>query len=123
MTDQVDLLANHAANAANLRLNHETLSPDQTVSGVATVGTAKLGTIGTAETGLTEIGVWEISPSVSRDIEEDEFFVVLSGAAEVTFEDGSPAMTLGPGSVGRFSTGTATTWTVTETLRKIYITQ
>ena len=35
-----------------------------------------------------EVGVWEMSPGTATDVEVDEVFVVLSGSATVTFEDG-----------------------------------
>jgi uncharacterized cupin superfamily protein len=67
-----------------------------------------------------EYGVWEHSIGASTDVEADEVFVVLFGAATVTFEDGT-AVELGPGSMGRLHEGQRTVWTVTETLRKVYI--
>jgi mannose-6-phosphate isomerase-like protein (cupin superfamily) len=67
-----------------------------------------------------EVGVWEMSPGTATDVEVDEVFVVLSGAATVTFDDGE-AVDLGPGSVVRLRAGEHTTWVVRETLRKIYV--
>ncbi|MDJ1114611.1 cupin domain-containing protein [Microbacterium dauci] len=74
-------------------------------------------------TALTDtVGVWVHTPGVSTDVEEDELFVVLAGRATVTFPDVDAApLDLGPGSVGRLAAGTATVWTVTETLRKVYV--
>ncbi|HET8927990.1 MAG TPA: cupin domain-containing protein [Microbacterium sp.] len=68
------------------------------------------------------VGVWEHSPGVSTDVEVDEVFVVLSGAGELTFD--APALApvpLAPGVVVRLTEGMRTTWTVTETIRKVYI--
>ncbi len=48
-------------------------------------------------------------------------FVVLAGAGTVAFEDGS-VLTLAPGVVVRLHAGDRTVWTVTETLRKLYVT-
>jgi uncharacterized cupin superfamily protein len=110
------MLANHVEQAVLMELVHEALPAGRVVSGAPTVGTAVLG-----ELGSTSIGVWEISaPSVSTDVEVDEFFVVLQGEATVSFADGSPALELRPGVVGRLAAGTHTTWTVRQTLRKIY---
>ncbi|MCV7365300.1 cupin domain-containing protein [Mycolicibacterium neworleansense] len=67
------------------------------------------------------IGVWEHTPGVSRDVEADEVFVVLCGHATVSFDDGSPPIDLRPGSVVRLREGQRTTWTVRETLRKVFI--
>jgi uncharacterized cupin superfamily protein len=57
-----------------------------------------------------------------RDVEAEELFVVLSGAATVEFDDDSPALALGAGDVVRLTKGARTVWTVTETLRKVYLT-
>ena len=56
------------------------------------------------------------------DVEADEVFVVLSGAATVEFDDGTASLTLGPGDVVHLAEGARTVWTVTETLRKVYLT-
>jgi len=66
------------------------------------------------------IGVWQHSPGVSTDVEADEVFVVLSGRATVEVADG-PTLEVGPGDVGLLPVGARTTWTVHETLRKIYV--
>jgi uncharacterized cupin superfamily protein len=50
----------------------------------------------------------------------DEVFVVLSGAGDVTFEDGS-TLPLAPGTVVRLREGDRTVWRVTHTLRKLYV--
>lgn len=67
-----------------------------------------------------EVGVWEHTAGTSVDIEIDEAFVVISGRATVTSEDGS-VMELSPGSVGVVEAGAKTTWVVHETLRKVYV--
>jgi uncharacterized protein len=68
-----------------------------------------------------EVGVWEMSPGTVRDVEADEVFVVLSGRATLAVE-GGVTLELGPGSVVRLAEGARTAWTVTETLRKVYVT-
>lgn len=82
-------------------------------------------------TGLVEltdnVGIWEMTPGVDEDVEDDEIFIVLTGAGTVEFldDEGKPALptiTLRPGSVVRLTAGMRTRWTVTETLRKIWIT-
>jgi uncharacterized cupin superfamily protein len=110
------LLANQGCHAASLRLTHEPVPAGRIVAGEATVGTAALGQLGDHV-----IGVWEITPSISTDVEVEEFFIVLHGEATVSFADGSPDMHLRPGVVGRLSAGARTTWTVQQTLRKIYL--
>jgi uncharacterized cupin superfamily protein len=116
MSAPFDQLANYAVQATSLTLAYASPPPEKIISGTPRIGTAVLGTLNGCQ-----VGVWEISPSVTRDIEVDEFFIVLSGAATVDFDDGSPALLLKAGSVGRLSQGAATTWTVSDTLRKIYI--
>lgn len=116
MSNSLTLLANRCADAAAVPLTYRDLPADQIISGTARVGTAELGQLAECN-----IGIWEMSPSVTTDIEADEFFIVLSGAGTVTFADGSPAMQLKPGTIGHLSAGTATTWSVTETLRKVYL--
>jgi uncharacterized cupin superfamily protein len=66
------------------------------------------------------IGVWQHSTGVSTDVEADEVFVVLSGRATVAVE-GGPTLEIGPGDVGLLPAGARTTWTVHETLRKVYV--
>jgi uncharacterized protein len=108
---------NSVVHAATQWLEHEPVPADQSLGGEPHTGTAELGRFG----GL-EVGVWEMTPGVMRDVEAEEVFVVLSGAATVGFEDGSPALTLGAGDVVRLAKDTKTVWTVTETLRKVYLT-
>lgn len=99
------------ASALTLRL--EPLPADQVVAGAPQTGYVTL---------TDAIGVWEHTPGTSTDVESDEVFVVLSGAATVSFDD--PALEpieLRPGSVARLTAGMHTVWTVRETLRKVYI--
>lgn len=100
--------------AASIRLEYSAVDADQVVSGEPMVGVAELGSFGGRE-----YGVWEHSAGVSSDVEVDEVFVVLFGAATVTFEDGA-VVELAAGSVGRLRDGQRTVWAVTQTLRKVY---
>ncbi|MDV3127648.1 cupin domain-containing protein [Mycobacterium sp. 21AC1] len=108
---------NTVVHAAALDLKHEPVPADQSVGGAPSTGAVALDDFG----GL-EIGVWEMTPGVMTDVEADEVFVVLSGSASVEFADGSPMLRLGPGDVVRLIAGSSTVWTVTETLRKVYLT-
>lgn len=113
-----ELAAGMGADAVALRLTHEPLPADEVLSGTPTTGTQALATLG-----AVEIGIWEMSPGSATDTEVDEVFVVLSGHATIAFDDPAlPDLAVGPGSVVRLAEGQRTTWTVTETLRKIYIT-
>jgi uncharacterized protein len=109
--------SNAAVGAAALELSHEPVPADQSISGEPRTGVSTLG-----EFGGLEVGVWEMTPGVMRDVEADEVFVVLSGSATVEFADGTSSLHLGPGDVVRLAQGTETVWTVTETLRKVYLT-
>jgi glycine/D-amino acid oxidase-like deaminating enzyme/uncharacterized cupin superfamily protein len=82
---------------------------------VLTADAAELATLGDAE-----IGLWEMAPGTDHDTEVDEVFVVLAGHGTVEFEDGE-VVTLAPGVAVRLRAGERTTWTVTETLRKVYV--
>ncbi|MEP9363052.1 cupin domain-containing protein [Nocardioides sp. CN2-186] len=73
-----------------------------------------------ATLGETEVGLWGMEPGTDHDTEVDEVFVVLAGRGTVEFEDGE-VVTLAPGVAVRLSAGERTTWTVTETLRKVYV--
>ncbi|WP_084125808.1 cupin domain-containing protein [Demequina sp. NBRC 110054] len=103
--------------AAGLSVPLEALPDSQVESGAPLAGAVVL-----SEVGGVEVGVWEHTPGVSTDVEADEVFVVISGRATIEFTDGSaPALSVGPGDVVRLAEGQATRWTVTETLRKVYI--
>ena len=107
--------AGHAVEDPDLA--HEPLPADEVVAGSPTAALAVLD-----DTGDREIGIWEMTPGTARDTEADELFVVLSGRATIAFEDAAlPDLAVGPGSVIRLAAGMRTTWTVTETLRKVYI--
>jgi uncharacterized cupin superfamily protein len=83
-------------------------------------GAPKTGSVQIEKFGGTMVGVWEMTPGTMRDVEVDEILTVLSGAAVVEFQDGS-TITLEPGTVARLHAGQHTVWTVTETLRKVYV--
>lgn len=67
-------------------------------------------------------GVWEMTPGAMSDVEVEEVFVVVAGAATVDFIDPAlPSIDLKPGSIVRFESGMRTVWHVRETLRKVYL--
>lgn len=107
---------NSLVHAASLFVEHEPVAPDQVAGGQPRTGVGRLGMFG----GL-EVGVWEMTPGVMRDVEAEEIFVVLSGSAEVEFADGTAPLILKPGDVVCLAAGAKTVWTVTETLRKVYL--
>ncbi|QNE37454.1 cupin domain-containing protein [Leifsonia shinshuensis] len=87
-------------------------SPDDPLTALAELGTFA---------GL-EIGVWEMAPGAATDVEADEVFVVIAGRARVDFPDTGRRLELGVGDVVRLTAGDRTVWTVTDTLRKVYLT-
>ncbi|WP_460772661.1 cupin domain-containing protein [Microbacterium sp. GXF7504] len=96
---------------------HELLPADQVVAGTPTTATVELGGFAGVE-----LGVWEMTPGTATDVEADEVFVVLSGRARVVFTDRDLApIEIGPGDIVRLEHGMRTEWTVTETLRKVYL--
>lgn len=103
--------------AATLALAHEPLPAAEVVAGAPTTAMQALTTVGDIE-----VGVWEMTPGTATDVEVDEVFVVLSGRATIAFDD--PALSdlvVTAGSVVRLGEGQRTVWTVTETLRKVYV--
>ncbi|MCW2557075.1 MAG: cupin [Mycobacterium sp.] len=108
---------NTSISAAAVDLETQPVTPDQTLSGQPRTGVHTL-----TEFRDIEVGIWEMTPGTMSDVEADEVFVVLSGSATVEFGDGSPTISIGPGDVVRLAEGAETVWTVTETLRKVYLT-
>ena len=105
-----------ALHAADLALERAPLPPEQVVSGSPETGAAELWR---SPDGTVSAGVWEHTPGVSTDVEADELFVVIAGRATIAFADGR-VVEAGPGDVVELRAGDATTWTVHETLRKVY---
>ncbi|QNA93636.1 MULTISPECIES: cupin domain-containing protein [unclassified Microbacterium] len=111
------LAAGAGVDATTLVLSHEPLPADEVVDGAPMTAAHTLSTLGGVE-----VGIWEMTPGTATDTEADEVFVVLSGRATIAFtSSGLPDLEVGPGSVVRLAEGMRTTWTVTETLRKVYI--
>ncbi|MBT2500795.1 cupin domain-containing protein [Agromyces sp. ISL-38] len=104
--------------AASIALAHEPVPAEQVVAGAPTTGLRVLDA-----TDDRLVGVWEMTPGAMRDIEADEVFLVLSGAATVEFQHPiADPIVLAPGSVVRLEAGMRTIWTVRQTLRKLYVT-
>jgi uncharacterized protein len=103
--------------AASVDLDHLPVELEQVVAGRPTTGHLVLD-----DDGERTVGVWEMTVGAMRDVEADEVFVVLAGAATVEFEHphASPIV-LAPGSVVRLESGMRTIWTVRQTLRKVYV--
>ena len=96
-------------------LEADPLDPDEVVAGTPEVRVLPL-----HDGPAVAVGVWQHGAGVSRDVEADEVFVVLSGRATVEVE-GGPTLEVGPGDVGLLPAGARTVWTVHEPLRKVYV--
>jgi uncharacterized cupin superfamily protein len=105
----------HAAALPDTELPESPLDPVKVVSGEPVVRLAEI-----HDADDLGIGIWQHGVGVSTDVEVDEVFVVLSGRATIEV-DGGPTLEVGPGDVGHYPAGTRTTWTVHETLRKVYV--
>jgi len=103
-------------NVATLSISHEPVDSASVVDGLPAAGYTVLDALGD-----TEIGVWEMSVGTATDTEDDEVFVVVSGRASIHFDADDRTIVVGSGDVVRLTAGMQTTWTVTETLRKVYI--
>jgi uncharacterized protein len=104
------------ADAFGQPLDEDLPAGTEVMTGEPTAGFTELGHVSGAD-----VGIWEMTPGVARDVEAEEIFVVLSGRATVSFVDGE-SIELRPGSVVSLTDGEQTIWSVHETLRKIYVT-
>ena len=105
-----------AHDLAALPLELEPVADSQRTAGEPATGYAVLGTIGDAE-----LGIWEMTVGGMRDVEVDEVFVVISGEATITFDDGRPSIDLAPGVLVQLTAGDRTEWTVRRALRKLVL--
>jgi uncharacterized cupin superfamily protein len=102
---------------AALRIDLESVPHRQIVSGEPQAGATDVGTVGGAS-----VGVWTHTPGVSTDVEVEELSVIVSGEATVVINE-TETVHLVPGTLLRLHEGDRTVWTVTETLRKVYVIQ
>lgn len=74
------------------------------------------------EDARTEAGVWECTPGSwnSSKIGVGELMHFIAGRGTITDEDGT-RHDFGPGSVHYYGDGWKGTWTVEETVRKVYV--
>lgn len=108
-----------AFDTARLPVVLEAVDDDLLIEGVPTVGTVALGRLGSAE-----FGVWEMTTGAMRDIEVDEVFLVIDGAASLELRTNGHAtaqLELRPGMLVRLDAGMTTVWSVPVRLRKLYL--
>jgi hypothetical protein len=102
-----------SVDALGVEVPHE--APTDVVAGAPMVGVVELGTFRGVE-----LGIWEITPGVVRDVEADEVFVVLEGEGTVRFAGGE-VLELRPGALVRLAAGERTEWEIRSRLRKVYL--
>lgn len=107
---------NGKAAGTRLEVELEAVPAEDSVSGSPRQGVAELGEIGGCE-----VGIWELRDGVVTDTEVDELFVVLSGGATIELLDEDRIVEVGVGDVMRLVAGSRTRWTVTDHIRKVYI--
>lgn len=105
-----------AADAATVALGALGSAGTETVEGTPAAAAVEL-----AELAGIQVGVWEMTPGAAHDVEADEVFVVLAGRGLVEFQDGE-RIDLRPGAVVRLFAGDHTRWSVSEPIRKVYLT-
>ncbi|GAA3690987.1 cupin domain-containing protein [Arthrobacter ginkgonis] len=119
---EIGLKPGQALRVNRLPLDHGPVPAEQAAVGTPTVGWMTL-----TELDGFEVGVWELTEGTMYDVEIDEVFVVTAGRATVVIEPagGHPVRRaeLAPGTVMRLAAGMRTVWTVTEPLRKVYLTR
>lgn len=103
-----------AATAAHLE--YTDVPADQIVAGSPRTGHLLL-----SEHKNRTVGVWEMTAGSMSDVEVDEFFVVIDGAATVQFLDDDTEIVLAPGDVVHLHEGSRTVWTVDDVIRKVYV--
>lgn len=96
-------------------ISHEPLAP------VAEHEAAVAGALEFDPVAGANVGIWEMPPGVAKFDDEEELFVVISGAATLTFLKTAEKVEIGPGSIVRLYDGQETLWEVRETIRKVYV--
>lgn len=106
------------AHALSIHIQHVDVAAEQIISGTPQTGLVELGAWNGFDT-----GVWEMTPGVMTDIEVDELCVILAGSGGVqrVLDGHTVNQELAPGVVLALRDGEATVWTVTETIRKVYL--
>lgn len=116
MSGQLPTGKNEVVRGSSIEVGLEAVPADDVVSGSPRQGVVALGSISGATT-----GIWELRDGVVTDTEVDELFVVLSGGATIELLDEGRSVEVAAGDVMRLVAGTRTKWTVTDHIRKVYI--
>jgi uncharacterized cupin superfamily protein len=105
---------------AAARLDDDALPPSPLNPEQVVAGSPEVRHLTVVEAGDLAIGIWQHGPGLSRDVEVDEAFVVLTGSATIDVE-GGPILEVAAGDLVLLPAGAATVWNVHETLRKVYV--
>ena len=103
------------ANARTIDLDETTHEP------VGDAAPAVTGIHELPEIAGASVGIWGIQPGTYQNTDENELFVVLSGAATITFSPSQDRIEVSAGSIVQLNEGETSLWEVTETLRKVYV--
>jgi len=104
-----------------LHLADVALDPMDAGDGAPLTRWIELGPLVDGTVSVVSMGIWEMEPGVAFDTEADEVFVVLSGDGVIAFLDTGEELAIGAGDLVRLAAGSHTRWTVTRTLRKLYL--
>ena len=110
-------MTSFATTVSDLELFDEPLDAEQIVAGSPIVSHRL---ISESDDKRVLRGVWQITPGVVTDTEDDEMFVVVFGSATIELLDAGRTLDVRAGDVCVFAEGERTRWTVHETLRKVY---
>lgn len=107
------------ASPGSIELGEEALDPESIVSGSPRTFEGEIAAAPLGDGSTLATGIWRCTPGTVTDVEADETFVVLSGRATIDHDGASHEV--GPGDVCVLPSGAETTWTVHETLTKVFV--
>jgi uncharacterized cupin superfamily protein len=103
----------------SVELGEERLDPSTILAGSPTTYEGEIATAPLPGGAELATGVWRCTEGTVTDVEADETFVVLSGRA--TIDHDGTSHEVGPGDVCVLPAGAETTWTIHETLTKVFV--
>jgi len=108
--------ANTVVRGRGLIVPLEPVGAEDVEAGMPRQGLVELGELSGASA-----GIWELRAGTVRDVEIDEMFVVISGAATIHLLDEDRSVEVKVGDVMRLTAGTRTRWVVPDHIRKVYL--
>jgi uncharacterized cupin superfamily protein len=103
----------------SVELGEEALDPSTILAGSPTTYEGVIATVPLPSGAEVATGIWRCTEGTVTDVEADETFVVLSGRA--TIDHDGTSHEVGPGDVCVLPAGAETTWTIHETLTKVFV--